>query len=185
MEGGYALGSKIWSVWVFGISLGVLVITGGCSREKPITTPTATSEPERDLNLATPTSVPVSTPTAPDNTHYVVQAGDTLWAIADRFGVALDTLVKANELLDPERLQPGQEIVIPIDSEVASENSSPQGASLQEAANLGPQRSHTVATGENLWSIAERYGTTVDEIATVNGLEPDGLLAIGQQLIIP
>jgi stage VI sporulation protein D len=44
---------------------------------------------------------------------YVVQAGDTLSAIAERFGVTVDELVAANNLTDPNVLQVGQTLVIP------------------------------------------------------------------------
>lgn len=56
-------------------------------------------------------SAPRSTPTIA--ALYVVQAGDTLSAIAERFGVTVDELVAANNLTDPNFLQPGQTLLIP------------------------------------------------------------------------
>ena len=44
---------------------------------------------------------------------------------------------------------------------------------------------HTVGEGENLTYIAETFGTTVEELVAVNNLNPDALLFVGQQLIIP
>ena len=44
---------------------------------------------------------------------------------------------------------------------------------------------HAIAEGENLTVIATTYGVTVEEILAANGLEPDALLSIGQNLIIP
>lgn len=46
---------------------------------------------------------------------YVVQRGDTLFTIAQRFGVSIADIVAANELLDPDRLDVGQELFIPQD----------------------------------------------------------------------
>jgi LysM repeat protein len=44
---------------------------------------------------------------------YTVQPGDTLFAIATRFGVSVDELVRANRLVNPDSLQVGQQITIP------------------------------------------------------------------------
>ena len=44
---------------------------------------------------------------------YTVKSGDTLWAIARRFGVSLEALIRANNIRDPDRLAPGMELVIP------------------------------------------------------------------------
>jgi LysM repeat protein len=46
---------------------------------------------------------------------YVVKAGDTLFTIAQRYGITVADIVAANELLDPDRLSLGQELFIPQD----------------------------------------------------------------------
>ena len=65
----------------------------------PQPTPTATPQPR-----ATPSPTPLV---------YTVQPGDTLFAIATRFGVSVDDLVRANRLVNPDSLQVGQQITIP------------------------------------------------------------------------
>lgn len=45
--------------------------------------------------------------------YYVISNGDTLWDIANRFGISLDALVKANYFLNPNLIYPGQTIIIP------------------------------------------------------------------------
>jgi len=185
MRGGHPLGSRVLSLGMFGVCLVVVVTIGGCSREKPMATPTATPESQEATVESSPAPVAVSTPVRPTTTYYTVQAGDTLWAIAGRFGVTIQSLVEVNELSDPERLQAGQEIVIPTASDMATDEPPPQEASLGESGSLESQREHTVTVGDSLWSIALRYATTVDEIATLNGLNPDEVLAVGQRLLIP
>ncbi len=64
------------------------------------------------------TSAATTTPTAtgtPSRTpiHYVVQPGDTLFLIAQRFGVPLDALIAANGITNPDRIEVGQVIIIP------------------------------------------------------------------------
>ena len=66
--------------------------------------PTATLIPPSPT-LVPPTATPVI---------YVVRAGDTLTAIAEKFGVAVEALQEANAISDPRRLQIGQELIIPI-----------------------------------------------------------------------
>lgn len=67
--------------------------------------PTATS-------TATAPATPIATPTAAVR-EYIVQSGDTLSSIAQRFGVTIEAIVQANSLSDPGRLSIGQTLVIP------------------------------------------------------------------------
>lgn len=87
--------------------------------QSPVVSPTAIID---DVNrafenvIATPTPNP--TPTArptptPTPFVYTVQAGDTLYGIAERFGLTVDDLVQANRLVNPDSLQIGQQITIP------------------------------------------------------------------------
>ncbi|MEF3301717.1 glycoside hydrolase family 18 protein [Paenibacillus sp. GYB003] len=92
----------------------------------------------------------------------VVQPGDSLWAIARRYGVAVDDIVRINEIDEPTRLAVGQAIVIPT-----------------------ADTTHIVRPGESLWSIARRYGVTVEQIAQANGLADPSRLYVGQRLRIP
>lgn len=76
----------------------------------PIATSTSTATP-------TPTVTPSPTPTpAPTFQTYVVQEGDTLFGIADQFGVTVEDIAALNGINDPEThlLQPGDELKIPL-----------------------------------------------------------------------
>ncbi|TKJ31589.1 MAG: hypothetical protein CEE40_00780 [Chloroflexi bacterium B3_Chlor] len=176
---------RIALLWVSGVCIVAMLAIGGCTREKPMATPTATAQGEIELVSPSPTPLPVSTPSLPEPIHYTVQAGDTVWAIADRFGVTPDALVEANALLEPDRLQPGQELLIPTGDETASDEPAPTESPSADTGTTEGGRIHTVRGGDTLWSIAIRYDTTVDEIATLNELDPEGILALGQQLLIP
>ncbi|MDF2724223.1 MAG: lysM domain protein [Paenibacillus sp.] len=92
----------------------------------------------------------------------VVQPGDSLWAIARRYGVSVDEIVRLNEIEDPTRLAVGQALVVPTSDTI-----------------------HTVIPGETLWTISRRYGVSVEEIARANHLTDPSQLYVGQRLQIP
>lgn len=74
----------------------------------PTSMPTKTPAPLTPL----PTDTPTMTPTP---VIYVVKKGDNLLSIAKQYGVTAEAIQEANGILDPRRLQIGQELVIPMD----------------------------------------------------------------------
>lgn len=99
-----------------------------------------------------------------DTFEYVVKAGDSLWLIARRYNTTVDAIKNINGLTN-NMITTGQILKIP-----AGQNT--------------PYIEYTVRSGDTLWLIARRYGTTVDAIKTLNGLTSDQL-NIGQILRIP
>lgn len=99
-----------------------------------------------------------------DTFEYVVKAGDSLWLIARRYNTTVDTIKSINGLTS-NMITTGQILKIPAGQNV-------------------PYIEHTVQSGDTLWLIARKYGTTVDAIKNLNGLTSDRL-NIGQVLRIP
>jgi spore germination protein len=93
---------------------------------------------------------------------HVVQRGENLWLLSQRYGVSLDQIAAVNELPNPSQLVVGQALVIPA-------------APLQ----------YTVKPGDNLWTIAQRYGTTAQAILQENQITNPALIYPGQTLTIP
>ncbi len=107
---------------------------------------------------------------------YTVMSGDSLWSIADSFGTDVDSIRSASGL-NSDFLQVGQVLTIP-----GSEPSYDTGYTVPAPA--GQSFSYTVAYGDSLWLLADRYGTSVDSIKSASGLNHDSL-QVGQVLTIP
>lgn len=95
---------------------------------------------------------------------YTVQVGDTLWIIANTFGVSVAELQTANQLTSSV-LYIGQKLTIPQKG---------------TQAPLTPQ-TYTVVSGDSLWAIANRFGLSVDALKRYNNLTSDSLY-VGQKL---
>ena len=93
---------------------------------------------------------------------YTVKAGDSLYSIADKYGISVDELKKANGLTSND-LVINQKLVIP---------------------DAKTQIKYVVKPGDSLYSVAKKYNTSVDEIKKKNGIV-NNLLSVGQELIIP
>ncbi len=134
---------------------------------------TTVDEIKRANNLTTNTlrigqilTIPTVTPPTTGETTYTVKSGDNLYDIARRYNNTVDAIKRANNLTS-NLLRIGQQLIIPSSTPPVS------GGTI-----------YTVKSGDNLYDIARRYGTSVDAIKRANNLTSN-LLSIGQQLIIP
>jgi len=122
------------------------------------------------------------TPT-PEPMYYTIQPGDTLTAIALRFGVDVIRIIEANNLLDSDNLIVGSTILIPGVLQPSQQGEAGTEATPGEATSTGV--THIVQSGEGLLDIAASYGVTVDAIAQANNISDPNNLRVGQELIIP
>lgn len=100
--------------------------------------------------------------------YYIVKKGDSLWSIASKNNTTVDNIKKLNNLSN-NNLSVGQVLKLSYDA---------------ENEDIKESNIYTVKKGDSLWLIANKYGTTVDELKNANNLKSN-TLSIGQTLIIP
>jgi membrane-bound lytic murein transglycosylase D len=121
---------------------------------------------------------------------YGVQSGDSLWAIAQRFQVNPDDLRKWNNLTARESkraLKVGSVLYVYPDNapKQVEERAGTVIAQRAPAGNAGrPGTVHELSAGETLWSIAQRYGVTVDDIKRWNNIKDTTRLPTGLRLTV-
>jgi membrane-bound lytic murein transglycosylase D len=108
--------------------------------------------------------------------YHRVRSGETLAGIARRYNTSPSAIAHLNKLGRSQMIRAGRTLKIPQGRYVASEQ-----VSKKPMAFSG---THSVTKGDSLWNIANRYGTTVQQIQDLNKLSSNGL-HIGQKLKIP
>ncbi len=147
-------------------------------------------------------------PSADVATH-VVQPGESLWSISQKYGIKLsalrsknrirrDTELKVGMILNlQEPRKRGEEIPIlqlsapaPQRKAVAevtreSKQTSPVSKSTIPSRNAEPSRvTHSVASGETLFAISKKYGVSVDQLKSWNNIGSQNIISVGQKLVI-
>ncbi len=116
-------------------------------------------------------------------TSYVVQPGDFLASIATRFNTTPQAILAANAIANPNLLYVGQLLTIPrVNTNVV------QPRVITPAVPMNTMtggRIYIVQPGDNLFSIAARFGRNAYAIAQANGLLNLNAIYIGEPLIIP
>ena len=110
---------------------------------------------------------------------YTVRPGDTLDAVAARFGTSEEALASINHLADPNLILVGQVLRLPRG---AGPSTAAPGAGSSAPAAARAGGTYTVEPGDTLASIAARFGTTVANLAAVNRLADPNRIEAGQVL---
>ncbi|RMI09808.1 LysM peptidoglycan-binding domain-containing protein [Cellulomonas triticagri] len=123
---------------------------------------------------STASSAPATTAAGGSHT---VASGETVSAIAKRYGTTVAAITSANGLDSRAFIRVGQSLTIP--GAGAATTAAPAATTTATGGN------HTVASGETVSAIAKRYGTTVAAITSANGLDSRAFIRVGQSLTIP
>lgn len=109
--------------------------------------------------------------------NYAIRQGDTVWSIARQFDTDPATLLKANGLHKNAILKVGQKIFVP-DAGTAEQKT----AKVQADSVRKEMVNYQVRAGDNLWSIARRFGVTPDDLREWNKLAANAQLRPGDQI---
>ena len=162
----------------FGMSLSQLISSNGISTSSII-------RPGQTLRVvggeASATVVRTSTSTArTSGGNYVVQAGDTLYSIARRSGMSLNSLLTLNGLSQSSIIYPGQSLTV---SQSEGNLATPVSTKSNTASSVvSTSGAYTVKAGDTLYSIARRSGVSLSSLLSLNGLSQSSVIRPGQTL---
>lgn len=100
---------------------------------------------------------------------YTVQNGDTLFELAKKYDTTIGAIVKFNGISDPDVLEIGQILRIPL-------------GIITDFEQLD---TYIIKKGDTLYTIAKKFDTTVDELASMNDIANVDRIYAGQVLILP
>ncbi|MDF2667246.1 MAG: LysM repeat, partial [Microbacterium sp.] len=146
-----------------------LALTGESSAHAAPPAPPLTALPPAPSALG---QVPVVQTAAPA-TH-TVEPGDTVWAIAQRYGLDMGGLQAANGLTGDSIIRPGQVLSL--------------GGAAPEAVAPAPEAApvtYEVGAGDTVSAIASAHGVSTDAVLSANGLTRDSIIYPGEVLQIP
>lgn len=120
--------------------------------------------------------------------RHVVRAGETLSALAIEYRTTIGALQDANGLAG-DLIRVGQGVMVPLPADVADGRESSASVRAVPAAASGEARdprrqAYTVRSGDSLWSVAQRYGVEVTELARWNSMSPGDVLSVGRELTV-
>jgi LysM repeat protein len=128
--------------------------------------------------------VKIAAPDADGKVYHVVQAGQSFWSIAIAYQITIHDIEVWNNLSRTTPLQTGQRLFIPGKNTEGYATPTPVGMINLSKPDAEGRIIHEVQPYQALITIAEAYGVTIDRILTLNGIQKDWPLQIGQKLLI-
>jgi LysM repeat protein len=123
------------------------------------------------------------------NDFCIAEANETMYDIAQKYGVILQNLYAYNQLTPDDYIVAGTKIFLKPNQQTSNDNSQlairnqPSASMLKADGSKLKTQTHEVLPKESLYGISKKYGVSVDELKKWNNLTSDNL-KIGQQLII-
>lgn len=154
----------------FGVNLGTLLRLNNVSDPRTVPAGQVIYFPK---GTGTPPIYGGGTP-LPGYFTYIVQPGDAVSLIAQRFGTSVEAITRANSLPNPNFIVVGQVLYVPYSG------NTPTGP-----INPGNYRTYVVQAGDSLANIAARFAVTVEAVMRANNLPNQNWLTVGQTLLIP
>ncbi|MFT9374063.1 LysM peptidoglycan-binding domain-containing protein, partial [Liquorilactobacillus hordei] len=119
-----------------------------------------------------------STSSTSSTSTYTVKSGDSLWAVANKYGLTVTKLKELNSL-NTNTIYIGQTLKVSSKTTATSSTTNSNSSS----ATSSTKKTYTVKSGDSLWQIAVKYNTTVTQLKSTNHLSSDTIY-VGQALIV-
>lgn len=116
-----------------------------------------------------------------ESSIYVVQTGDSLWTIAQKFGLSSQDLTRWNPNIDPHSLRPGQRLALVQKHQEQVETHEDLDLAITKS---GPQEAYKVESGDSLWTISKKLGVSIADLEKWNPQVSARSLRPGQTLTI-
>lgn len=156
--------------YAFGNDQHWYVLVVGRRSDQPIAPPAANPPAADPVAVVVP--ITLSQPREDGSIVHEVQEGQTLWAIAARYEVRLETLLLYNNLTEDSFLQPGDELIIRL------------GEGQEPPPTPTPPLTHVVREGETAWTIAARYRISLADFFWYNSLDEEAILQPGDVVTV-
>jgi LysM repeat protein len=128
--------------------------------------------------------VKIAKPDEEGKVFHVVEQGQSFWAIAVAYQITIRDIEIWNNISRETKLQPGQSLFIPGENTEGYATPTPVGMILASTPDADGKILHTVQSYQTLSTIAQAYGTSVERLLGLNGIQEDWPLQIGQILLI-
>ncbi len=154
----------------------------------PTFTPDPLLQPQPGIGGLQPlptATFPVAATTAGICSEHLIAPGENLFRLALRYGVTVDAIAQANNLVNPSLILAGDTLQIPCQSPATTTTTtSGQGGAAPVVTNPG---TYLVEPGDNLYRISIKFGVSMSALMTANGMTPATInfLRAGQQIVIP
>ncbi len=185
-------GQNPWQIATrYGISVDALLFANGLRPNQvlqvgqQLVIPSFSKVPDRATR-----STPTPSPTPPlSASWHVVGEGESLWMIAQHYGVSVESLATANDLTEESVIHPGKKLAIParlVPGQTAQTSATKKSAAApKKPSSPVASKNIVVRSGQTLSSIARANGVSISEIITANNLSSADRIRVGQRLTIP
>ena len=157
--------------------------TGGIPTATTVLRPTATPVPSTGGQNPIPEEFP-------GTIIHVVRSGDVVFNLARTYGSSVNAIIAANGLNNNGFIRQGQSLIIPVRVTPVTETPSPLSLTATPFTGGGTggpvgTTTYVVRPGDSLSGLAQRYSTTLNGLAQLNGISNPNLIFVGQRLIVP
>ena len=172
-----------------GLTLNSIIYPGQVLKLSSTSETSASEEASTSTEETSSEETSTSSEQATSTGSYTVVSGDGLYAIARKTGTSIQDLLSLNGLTLNSTIYPGQVLKLSSTSEVSlfEETTSAEETSSEESASNEVQTSsssgsYTVVSGDSLYAIARKTGTSIQDLLSLNGLNLNSVIHPGQVL---